>query len=650
VLSNTSIDQLSIQYGDTQTFVQGRSDGLKAPGAVAVADFNGDGNLDIIVLDKGANDFLVYLGLGGNRFAAPQRYFTGTEPEGLTIADLTGDGVPDLIIANQGSDDLSIFIGVGRGANWQLTPGPRVRLADPPYSTTVADLTGNGIPEIIAVSRVDNTVTVLRGTGGGFFDDVAPLVLPSGEGPIRAFVGEFDAGPGLDLAVLDSGSSDFTYYSNFEQGTARPLFIPTEGMDPIAGVMEYAGLDAYADLFVAHAGDTRIAVFNGGASGLVLSHFVSLGSSAQPTDLAISVDRTGVLYLYISAEASDQVVFFAVTLGWALPAPEAVARESLPLSTQVLGGESRDGSFWTAPSFFSVEAPSTGAGAQQQQALVQATTTPAGPAGALGGVSVAVGAAASLPTIINVSLGSPTFFNNFVVAAQVQISEIMPLGNGAMDSVAVLLVVSGTSVGELVHADAPRQGESEVGSSAAIAPAWREDRRSHAGSNLERFLLGVESNWDDDVEREAFATSAKPSPSHPDWIWELSTVDLVGATAAVDGGRSVRPSCSETGSKLHSGANRDAIADDSPWVILSLDAENLPPVTVSETDAGVSQLAPLVAVPMVISSLVLGIRVFWKRPRTTALLPPSHSVLAIRPKRVADLDRKGIRRTNPITR
>ncbi len=102
VLSNTSIDQLSIQYGETQSFVQGRSQGIQAPGVVAVADLNGDGNPDIIVINKGENEILVYLGLGGNRFEAPLRYDTGTDPVGLTVADLTGNGIPDLIVSNAG--------------------------------------------------------------------------------------------------------------------------------------------------------------------------------------------------------------------------------------------------------------------------------------------------------------------------------------------------------------------------------------------------------------------------------------------------------------------------------------------------------------------------------------------------------------------
>ena len=217
VLSNTSIDQLSIQYGETQSFVQGRSQGLQAPGQVAVADLNGDGNPDIIVVNQGENDILVYLGLGGNEFAAPLQFFTGTDPVGLTVADLTGNGVPDLIVANAGSNDLSIFIGVGQGANWKLEPRPRLPVGDEPVSTTVADVYGDGIPDIICVDQGSDDVVVLRGLGDGFFDDSDPLVLPAGPSPIRAFVGKFDAAPGLDLAMLDSGSSDLTYYSEFPQ-------------------------------------------------------------------------------------------------------------------------------------------------------------------------------------------------------------------------------------------------------------------------------------------------------------------------------------------------------------------------------------------------------------------------------------------------
>ena len=105
------------------------------------------------------------------------------DPEGLTIADVTGNGMPDLVVANEGSNDLSIFLGSGRGADWKLEPGPRLRVGVPVISTTVADMNGDGVPDIIAVSRESDLVVALRGVGGGFFDDGDPVVLPTGIAP-----------------------------------------------------------------------------------------------------------------------------------------------------------------------------------------------------------------------------------------------------------------------------------------------------------------------------------------------------------------------------------------------------------------------------------------------------------------------------------
>ena len=72
VFSNQAQDRLSVQYqGSTPYFVQGRSDGILAPGPVLMADMSGDGISDLIVANTGGNDVLVYVGLGDGRFAAP---------------------------------------------------------------------------------------------------------------------------------------------------------------------------------------------------------------------------------------------------------------------------------------------------------------------------------------------------------------------------------------------------------------------------------------------------------------------------------------------------------------------------------------------------------------------------------------------------
>ena len=492
VLSDTSIDQLSVQYGETQSFVQGRSDGLKAPGAVAVADLNGDGMADIIVLDRGANAILIYLGLGGNRFQSPRRYFTGTDPEGLTIADLTGSGVPDLVVANEGSDDLSIFVGAGGGAAWELETGPRLSVGFPAISTTVGDLNGDAIPDLIAVARDSESAVILRGVGRGFFDDSSPIVLATGKSPIRAFAGKFDSGPGMDVVFLDSGSDDLTYYSDVLSTASLPQFISSGGHGPVAGVMAPAD-DGYDSLFIAQSGDSRISVFKGGPDGLKLRESLLLDQSLRPTDIALTSKAPGSFQLYVSGARADHVVIVTVNLSFGASGPAPFGNPQAPPG-QASIASSQSASLFEQSGVLNL-ATLGNQPISQGQVFAQASTSSAAPAGAAASVGIAVATAPPvIPSIISPSLGALTFVvNNLFQFGQMQIADIMPLDNSPIDTVAVLQVVSGVS-GESSNAQEIAMSSSlEPGTNAvAQADSLAQGTGSTRASTLERFL----ADWD----------------------------------------------------------------------------------------------------------------------------------------------------------
>ena len=83
--------------------------------AVAVADLNGDGKLDLAVANNGSNNVSVLLGNGNGTFAAAQNFITGTEPRSVAVADLNGDGKPDLAVASYGDGTVSVLLGNGNG-------------------------------------------------------------------------------------------------------------------------------------------------------------------------------------------------------------------------------------------------------------------------------------------------------------------------------------------------------------------------------------------------------------------------------------------------------------------------------------------------------------------------------------------------------
>jgi hypothetical protein len=80
-----------------------------APNAVALADVNGDGKLDIISANYQANNVSVSVNLGNGAFEAPVLYAVGISPCQLTVTDLTGSGLPDIVVVNQYQTITELF-------------------------------------------------------------------------------------------------------------------------------------------------------------------------------------------------------------------------------------------------------------------------------------------------------------------------------------------------------------------------------------------------------------------------------------------------------------------------------------------------------------------------------------------------------------
>ncbi len=85
------------------------------PGAVATADLNGDGNVDIVTANTAGGDVSVLLGNGDGTFQAPVHYRVGQVPSTVLIGDFNGDGKLDILTANPYSGDVSFLAGNGDG-------------------------------------------------------------------------------------------------------------------------------------------------------------------------------------------------------------------------------------------------------------------------------------------------------------------------------------------------------------------------------------------------------------------------------------------------------------------------------------------------------------------------------------------------------
>jgi hypothetical protein len=79
--------------------------------AIAAADFNGDGFLDLITTNYYSESIALLLGKGDGTFGTHFDFAAGSGARGLVVADFNADGRLDLAVGNQFVDSVSVFLG-----------------------------------------------------------------------------------------------------------------------------------------------------------------------------------------------------------------------------------------------------------------------------------------------------------------------------------------------------------------------------------------------------------------------------------------------------------------------------------------------------------------------------------------------------------
>ena len=85
----------------------------------------------------------------GWSFQPPQTFAVGTSPTALAVADVNGDGRPDLLTVNTLSADTSVLLGNGRGSFLLSSPDRADELRSTPYR---ADLDQDRTPDVVVLT------------------------------------------------------------------------------------------------------------------------------------------------------------------------------------------------------------------------------------------------------------------------------------------------------------------------------------------------------------------------------------------------------------------------------------------------------------------------------------------------------------------
>ncbi|TFH19434.1 MAG: VCBS repeat-containing protein, partial [Myxococcales bacterium] len=111
--------------------------------------------------------------------AVPERLDVGMHPRVVRVADVNGDGIPDLVSADDESPRVSVRIGLG-GGRYAVAVG--IGTGGSPLSVTVDDVVGDASVDLIVANNLPSSIAILAGHGDGTFD--TPVMLEAGNAPI----------------------------------------------------------------------------------------------------------------------------------------------------------------------------------------------------------------------------------------------------------------------------------------------------------------------------------------------------------------------------------------------------------------------------------------------------------------------------------
>ncbi len=223
------------------TFGAARSSpvGCNGPTGVTLADLDGDGRSDVIVVcdddsqDPAVSGAAIIMAVSGGPFADPVKLAPGgTDPAAIASADLNGDGHPDVVIVNSSSNGIALLRGVGDGT---LATSQAFPTNGSPGNLAIGDLNGDGKPDVVVTSDADTNFAVLINKGDGTLGSAT--TYPTDNAPIGVAIGDFDKKRGADVAVATLGTFNNNQFdvSLNQGGGVFPNSVPTAIMLQFGG-------------------------------------------------------------------------------------------------------------------------------------------------------------------------------------------------------------------------------------------------------------------------------------------------------------------------------------------------------------------------------------------------------------------------------
>lgn len=264
------------------------------PQYVTSADFNGDGDLDLVA--AGMEFLSVGLGDGMGNFVVPTNFSSIGSTYGPTAGDFNGDGKADFVIS--GNNQVLLYISNGDGT---FAESALPYTFTSPAGLAVADLNGDGFLDLITVNNsVGGGVSVVLGNGDGTFQ--TPVTYPAGDNGEAVAIADMDNDGHLDVVVVLQSGAVAVLAGNGDGTFQAPIAFGSTSVGARSNVAIAVGDvngDGLPDVVVeqfSHTGAIAVLLNETGAvlgkTSVALSSSLNPAASGQPVTLTAIVTPT----------------------------------------------------------------------------------------------------------------------------------------------------------------------------------------------------------------------------------------------------------------------------------------------------------------------------------------------------------------------
>lgn len=221
--------------------------------AIEAGDFNGDSKPDFAVAEYNygvGNRVAVFLNSGNGTFGAAMRYPCATGPRDIKVADMDNDGDQDIVItgSSASAEAFSILRNNGSG---NFSNRVDIPAGGSPHMLAIGDLNGDGVPDLAASRQFwgGQGIVILSHSWMSYQAAQAISVPGAQAGGTGVEIGDLDSDGDMDLVFGNgSGDSSISGYRNDGSGVLTgPIQIPIPAFMYPMWDMEIADMDNDGD-------------------------------------------------------------------------------------------------------------------------------------------------------------------------------------------------------------------------------------------------------------------------------------------------------------------------------------------------------------------------------------------------------------------